>query len=434
MAQSKVSWICSTQSKVWQKLSDVGVNQTSANLKLSGLRHQTWHGFGGCFNEIGWDVLQSLPVSKREAILASLFDSSKGCCLNFGRIPMGASDYALQWYSCNETEGDYAMKHFSIDRDRKYLIPYIKAAQKYQPNIRFFASPWSPPTWMKSPRACNYGTLIWNQNNLDAYALYFQKFVEAYAKQGIPISQVHVQNEPTADQKFPSCLWTGVQLRDFIRDHLGPRFHQQGLKTEVWLGTLNSDNYNEYALTVLSDPKARRFIGGVGYQWGGKNAIHRTLKSFPEVPLMQTENECGDGKNTWDYALYVSDLVHHYAIHGVRAYIYWNMVLPPGGKSTWGWNQNSMVVVDPATGQVTYTPEFYVMKHYSHFIQPGAERLGMTGQWAGNAICFANPDGTLIVVVNNPLGEARELGFAHASGIMTAELPAKSVSTFVLRV
>lgn len=433
MANGKVEWVCSTPAKAWQQMTGVGTNRTNANLRLSGLRHQIWDGFGGCFNEIGWDALQKLSKSRREQVMADLFDPHRGCRLNLCRLPIGASDYALQWHSCNETPGDYKMEHFSIERDKRCLIPYIKAAMKHRPDLKLFASPWSPPTWMKHPRAYNYGTLIWEKKNLQAYALYFLKFVRAYAREGVRIDQIHVQNEPTADQKFPSCLWTGAQMRDFIRDYIGPLFDKEGLSTQVWLGTINSDNYNEYALTVLSDPKARRYVAGVGYQWGGKHAVHRTLKAFPDVPLMQTENECGDGNNTWDYAHYICELFQHYMIHGVRAYVYWNMVLPSGGRSTWGWRQNSMVVVDEQSGKATYTPEYYVMKHHSHRIVPGAQRLGLTGQWAGNAVCFANPDGALALIIANPFREERNLAFAHANGVMTATLPARSFNTFSVR-
>ncbi len=431
MARGKEKWICSTEDKPWQKRSDLSENHSASNLRLSGLRHQTFAGWGGCFNEMGWDVMRKLPANRREQVLAALFGKD-GCRFTFGRVPIGASDYALDWYSCNETPGDCRMRNFSIERDRQNLIPYIKSAMRHQPGLELFASPWSPPTWMKYPAVYNYGQLIWEKKNLDAYALYFARFVEEYAREGIRISQVHVQNEPVADQKFPSCLWSGAQLRDFIRDHLGPTFRKRRVPAEIWLGTINSDDYNEFALTVLSDPRARELVAGVSYQWAGKHAIHRTLKAFPEVPLMQSENECGDGNNTWKYAHYIFQLFQHYLIHGVRWYVYWNMVLPPGGRSTWGWKQNSMVVVDPDKGTVRYTPEFYVMKHYSHFISPGAVRLGLAGQWAGNAVCFSNPDGSMVLVVANPFEEKRELAFAHPGGILSANLPGQSFNTFVI--
>lgn len=430
MATQKVYWVCSTRDKAWRKMDRIGSQPTAANLRFSGMRHQTWTGFGGCFNELGWQALQQLSEAKRAQVLRTLFHPREGCRFSFCRMPIGASDYAAEWYSCNETPGDYAMKHFSIDRDRKILIPYIKAAQALQPDLKLFASPWSPPTWMKSPRAYNYGTLIWEKKNLAAYALYFARFVEAYAQQRIPITQLHVQNEPVADQKFPSCLWTGAQMAEFIRDYLGPTFAKRKLSTEIWLGTINSDNYNEYANQVLSDPGARKYIGGVSYQWAGKHAIARTLKSYPEVPLMQSENECGDGRNTWDYAHYIFDLFLHYIVNGVRSYMYWNMVLPAGGISTWGWRQNSMVTVDMQKGGVLFTPEFHVMKHFAHYIQPGAVRLGLTGQCAGNAVCFLNPDGSMPLVIANPFEQPRRLAFNHGQGTLVADLPPRSFNTF----
>lgn len=141
--------------------------------------------------------------------LHSLFHPEGEHRFTICRLPIGASDYAEQWYSHNEVDGDVAMDHFSIERDFKYLIPYIKEALRYNPDLRLFASPWSPPTWMKFPKAYNYGTLRWEKEILEAYALYFVKFVEAYREAGITIHQVHVQNEVIADQKFPSCMWTG---------------------------------------------------------------------------------------------------------------------------------------------------------------------------------------------------------------------------------
>lgn len=322
-------------------------------LTLTGRRCQTIDGFGGCFNELGWRTLSRLPEQERQEILRNLFAPEESH-FTYCRLPIGASDYAESWYSLNETEGDYAMEHFTIERDKHCLIPYIQSAMAYSGKLTLFASPWSPPIWMKNPRAYNFGTLIWTEENLRAYALYFKKFVEAYTAEGIAIDQVHIQNEPISDQKFPSCLWTGEQLRDFIRDYIGPLFREAGLSTEIWLGTINApydnyghmpawhtSNYNKMVNPVLSDHAARDYISGVGFQWGGKHAIQQTHTAYPDMKLAQTENECGDGRNGWDYAEYTFSLIWHFLHNGAGAYTYWNMVLDEGGVSTWGWRQNS---------------------------------------------------------------------------------------------
>jgi glucosylceramidase len=404
-------------------------------------------GFGGCFNELGWQALLALPEAERGRVLDLLFQP--GCALGSRvcRLPMGASDYALAWHSYDEVDGDFELRHFSIERDRTHLLPYVREALARNPGLRLFASPWSPPTWLKQPKAYNYGTLRPEPEVLRTYADYFLKYVRACAAEGIAIAQVHVQNEPVADQKFPSCRWTGAQLRDFIRDHLGPLLAREAPDTEVWLGTLNgpffdyalagqppdglTQGYDQYAGLVLADPEARRHVAGVGYQWGGKHAIERTRDSWPELRLMQTESECGDGQNSWEYAHYVFNLIRHYLRHGVEAYVYWNLVLPVGGESTWGWRQNTLVSVDPGRGTWTLNPEFHLLRHVCQFLQPGARTLAMTGPWSANAMAFGNPDGSQVVVVANPGAEPRELVLRVGAATVAAAVPAQGFETLV---
>jgi glucosylceramidase len=431
MAQGKSPrWISSTARAPWKwKTMPVSGVKASRNLALTGQRFQTIWGFGGCFNELGWLALRALPQPEIDKILRELYHPAAGCRFNFGRIPIGASDYAAQWYSCNEHDGDFAMRKFSIERDKEYLLPYIQRALAFRPDIRFFASPWSPPTWMKRPRVFNFGRFVMEKRYLEAYALYFRKFIEAYAREGVHIRQLHPQNEVLADQKFASCMWTGQNMAAFIGDYLGPCFEKAGLTTEIWLGTLNTNDFVLWPLTVLTNGRARRYIKGVGLQWGGRHQAGRLHQTFPQVPLMQTENECGDGKNTWEYAEYVFGLMHEYLSNSIHAYIYWNMILPPGGESTWGWRQNAMLTVDPAAKRVTYNPEFYHMKHLSHFVAPGAVRVGLQGDWSGTTLAFANPDESLVLVAQNPFDEPRPLNFDDR---LKVALPARSLNTFVL--
>jgi hypothetical protein len=143
--------------------------------------------------------------------------------------------------------------------------------------------------------------------------------------------KLHIQNEPMSSQKFPSCIWTGEQFREFIAVHLGPLFKKYNIKTEIWQGTLNGPEtdsrrfhtrFDHYANLVLSDPKARHYVKGVGYQWAGKYALQQTQAAYPDVPLMQTESECGEGYNNWLHAQYTFELMWHYFTNGVSAYIY----------------------------------------------------------------------------------------------------------------
>lgn len=447
---AQVLWRWSNEHRQWASKSPEAGKTADATLSFNGNRYQKMYGFGACFNELGYKALESLGLEDRDALFRELF-SQEGECAKFSicRLPIGASDYAFNWYSLDETPGDYELKHFSIQRDRQALIPYIQQARQVCPDIKLFASPWSPPTWMKQPPVYNWGKLIRTPENMTAYANYLIKFLESYRQEGIPIHQLHVQNEPVANQKFPSCMWTGEELRDFIRDYLGPALARSGLDTELWLGTINApgcdfnrlifdkwatEDYDFFANTVLSDPQALQYISGVSYQWGGKIAMQRTFESwYPRIRLMQSENECGFGDNTWEYARYVWTMLKHYIGNGAESYLYWNFALEPMGMNTWGDPQNAMVTIDPQTHTATYNPDFYVLKHFSCFIQRDAIRLGGMGSFAGDSLIFQNPDGSLVLELYNPFDRIFTVAFCWESQTYHFSLEPKSVNSILIR-
>lgn len=332
------------------------------------------------------------------------------------------------------------------------IIPKEQSADflpKDEGSAKDILSSFRPPTWMKRPKAYNYGRLVQTPENLKAYAKYFVKYIQAYAEHGITVNQLHVQNEVFADQKFPSALWDSEALKVFIRDYLGPAFDEAGLDTDIWLGTLNGpedmawtgggygmtlNNYNRFVDNILFDDGARKYIKGIAYQWAGQNCIARTHESWPEIELIQSESECGTGDNSWEYAEYIFHLINHYFRNGATAYTYWNMILDDQ-DSTWGWWQNSLFTITADTHEVRRNPEYYVMRHFSHFVRPGAKVLGTTGHFNSMAIAFRNPDGTVVVVAQNALDEERPFAFADPDAAergFKVTLAPRSFNTFVL--
>lgn len=416
------------------------------SLATTGVTLQTIQGFGACFNELGWDALQSLPAASRAEALRDFWHPTEGMGLVYNRVPVGGNDYADGWYSHDEMpagEQDLTMKRFSVARDEKKIILYIQEAQKLMAlgsaSQHLFASAWSPPMWMKqnqnysgcssgtcskaNPNGCNSGTegqppnaLFQDPAVLDAYSLYLSKFVTAYKAHAIPVTAMMVQNEPySGGCNYPKCEWTGVQMRDFILEYAGPRFAKDhGNATKMWLGTLNTFDFLECPNTVLSDIATKDMIGGAALQYAGKGMIERVAKTWPDLPLIQSESECGDGQNTWDYAIYIFDLMRHYLGNGVVGYTYWNPILngTNNGSSHWGWKQNSMITVHE--GKATRTPEFHVFAHYAKTIKPGSVRLEVRGDWAGSAIVARNPPksgsktGDVAIVVMNPHVASRQ--------------------------
>ena len=405
--------------------------------------YQEIRGFGGAFNEKGWTALQRLPDGGAK-VLAALFDPQGLARFNIGRVPIGASDYAESRYSLAETADDFALKDFSIERDRERLIPYIKAAQRLNPKLQLWGSAWSPPAWMKTNNQTDSGAMRAEPAVYDAYASYLLKFAQAYRAEGLELFALCPQNEPGMLTDYPSCDWTGEQLRDFIRDHMGPLLAREG-GPAVWLGTINIPELPRYIEPVMADPAAARWIAGFGLQWGGLGSLPEVAQRWPGKLIVQTEMECGNNHwepgyrrdsapNDWAYGAKVWGKLRDFFAGGTAIQQAWNIVLDTKGRSIGSrvpWPQNALVTVDFATRQATYTPAFWAFVHFSHFVQPGARRIALKGEWA-DAMAFRNPDGAVVVVFSNQQENQRELTVALGATRRAVKLPAKSFATLVL--
>lgn len=444
---TEFEWTSSSPNALWNT-KNTAIAFTTKNKSVDYIsiypnqEEQKIDGFGACFNELGWEAITSLPEHSQNEIFESLFNPETGCNFTINRMPIGANDYAINWYSHNETDDDFKMLDFSISRDKKRLIPYIKKAKTYNSNLKLWASPWCPPSWMKKNKhyACNPAPendlkesgkgvemetqFIMQQKYLQAYALYFSKFIESYKQEGIDIYSVHVQNEPNSCQSFPSCVWHPRDLATFIGDYLGPQFEAQKLDTDIWLGTIERPNI-ERIDSVLTHSKAKQYIKGVGFQWAGKGAIPKVNKKYPSLKLMQTETECGNGSNDWAAAEKTYGLIKHYFNNGANSYLYWNMVLNETGKSQWGWKQNSMISVDTKTNSFVFNPEFYLMKHFSQFVKPGARKIKTTDD---NCLAFKNEESIIIVYYNESNTESTK-SFEINNTFFSMTFNAKSFNT-----
>jgi glucosylceramidase len=446
-APTAIHWVASTQAAPWQEM-PAPLQSTAAGAESNVLRlnpaevNQTIDGFGGCFNELGWDALQALDSDGQATALKALFDSS-GCNFNICRAPMGANDFARDWYSFDETPGDYALTNFSIARDQQVLIPFIKAAMRYQPKLAVWGVPWCPPAWMKSNNAYKGGNMKQDPQTLAAYALYFSKYVRAYRAAGVNLYAVHPQNEPKYNNNvYPQCAWSGPEVATFLRDYLVPQMKKDHVEVQVWMGTIVDANLAVYIDPVLGDPVLRPEISGVGYQWGGQDALLATHKKYPEQKLMQTETECNNGADSWTEGMTTFRKMIEDLNHFASGYMYWNLVLSEKSTSSWGWKQNSLLKIDSQSKQITYNPEFYSLKHFGHFLKPGAVRIGVTATaqtgsgsplfTAGNAVAFRNSSGELVVILGNNGNNSLPVTLQSGTNTAKLEIPAKSMNSLVL--
>ena len=391
-------------------------------------------GVGGSFNEIGGLALMSLSQESRENIMGNLF-SNEGAQFSLCRTAIGSSDFGTNAYSYAEVADDYKMEHFSIDREKNSVIPYIKMALKYNPEMTLFASPWSPPGWMKYSGLMDQGVKNTDKNKLkdeleiyESYALYFTKYVKAYAKEDIIVDRLLIQNETDIHTKYPSCVMPPSQMYKFAADYLRPQFEKDKIKTKIWAGTFRTAGALD-AIEFVSNEKYLNSVDGIGIQYTKTNYINDMNLLAKGKPTMHTEGDCYDGKNTIEQAFKRLREVASYINHGIPNFCYWNMILDETGKSGWGWKQNSLINIDSEKQEVTYNPDYAVISLLSKYMQPGAKRIA---SFANETLISLKKDDKVYLFVQNKSDKEKSYTcIEKGETVATAIVPAKSVAVII---
>jgi glucosylceramidase len=450
--QTKSAFAASTTPSLSWQLSPIEVTNSSigsADIEINlNDPQQTFYGWGTCFNELGWDALNLLKTSEKAEIMSKLFSPKGDLRIGIGRIPVGANDYARSWYSSDEFEGDYTMANFNITRDKQTLIPYIKLALGYNPNMTFWTSPWSPPQWLKTNKhyanksgggnglaTANQVPLFQDQviqdsMHLKAYALYFSKFIDAYKTEGVNINTLMYQNEAYSYAIYPSCSWSNAAAANFNAKYLGPLFAKTHPEVELFMGTMNTNNVSVFD-AILSDPGVAKYIKGVGFQWQGADVLPTVRRRYPNYRSVQSESECGSGTFDWAAASHTNDLIYTYLSNGCEKYSFWNAILKDNGTSTWGWLQNSFIRVNSSALTYTYTPEYYAVKHNTHFVPAGSIRLS-TSVKTNDILAFLTPNNSIVVVMSNQDSQAKTMKLKAGSQYITVTMPAQSFNSYVI--
>lgn len=407
---------------------------------------QTFLGIGGAITDAAAETFAKLPEAKQAEILQRYFDPQQGIGYTLARTNIHSCDFSSDSYTY-VAENDAALKTFSVAHDRQYRIPLIlKAKAAAGGKLTLFASPWSPPAWMKDNHDILHGGKL-----LPAYyrswANYYVKFIQAYEQAGIPIWGLSVQNEPMAVQTWESCNYTAEEERDFIRNYLGPTLRKAGMANKKLIAwDHNRDLIYQRASTILSDPAAAQYVWGIGFHWyedwtgGGKifDNVRRVAEAFPKTNLIFTEG-CTERFNfsqmmDWRWGeVYGRNMINDFN-NGTVGWTDWNILLDEkGGPNHVGNFCFAPVHADVNSGELYYLSSFYYIGHFSKFIRPGAKRVvssSSRGQLLSTA--FLNKDGKLACVVMNPTKD--KIAYRLCLGgkaVETTSLP-HSIQTLVL--
>jgi len=437
--------------------------------------HQTLLGFGGAFTESGASVLAELPDARRAEVLAAYFGPG-GARYSLARTHIASCDFSLRNYTYAPVPGDTALAHFSIEPDRTYLLPMIRAARSIAgAEFRLLASPWTAPPWMKTNGSWNGGELAPDHHG--TFAAYLVRYLQAYQQEGIPIWGLTPMNEPLGNgENWESTHFTAQQMREFLVDHLVPALAAAGLDPAIWIYDQNRDPaLLEWADVILGDPAAAALVAGIAVHWYqstvdvGGAILDEVQRRYPQHAILHSEgciDALGDDEPIgawleddwywrpeatdwgWRWApeddrihhppyrpfhRYVRDLIDGLN-HGLVGWIDWNLVLDLRGGPNHARNYClAPVLIDSGRDQVHYTPLYHAVAHFSRHIRPGARRIGLDSHDdALLATAAANPDGSLVVAVFNPGEQDLRYEVVRGEEVMALSIPGQALQTLVL--
>ncbi len=401
--------------------------------------YQSIVGFGASITDSSSYVMtQYLSASALSQLLTRLFAPGAGIGLTFLRQPMGASDFSsVGNFSYDDGASDPALAGFDIAQDLKATVPVLQQVLAIEPWVFVIVNPWSPPAWMKNNDSMN-GTGGGSGNSGlagDAYGplgIYFVKFVQAYAKEGIPVRAVTPQNEPlNGTATYPAMNLNAASELALIAQDIGPSLQAAGLGTLVWAYDHNWD-VGSYPQQILGDPTAGPFTEGAAFHcYGGAPTAMTTFHQlFPQKSVYMTE--CSGG--TWQADPFAStiDLLIDSCANWARVVSLWNLALDEnaGPRNDGCSTCRGVVTVNSQSGDVTYNADYFALGHFSKFVRPGAVRIASTSSIAAvDQVAFRNTDGRLALVAHNTGASALRVRVGSGSTAMSVRLPADAAMT-----
>jgi len=406
---------------------------------------QTVLGIGGALTDAAAETFAKLPESRRSEVLQAYYDADRGIGYTLARTNINSCDFSSESYTYVD-EGDGELASFSIAPDLRFKIPLIKQAMAATGNrLTLYASPWSPPAFMKDNNDMLHGGRL-RPEYFHSWALYYTKFIKSYRAEGVPVWGITIQNEPMATQTWESCIYQAEDERDFLKNHLGPVMTQEGLAdVNIIVWDHNRDLIVQRAQTILDDPDAAKYAWGIGFHWyedwsGGEQMYDNVAlvsQLYPDKHLLFTEGTPASFDSTgygwWSLGEeYGRSMIHDFNA-GAVGWTDWNILLDEtGGPNHVGNFCFAPIHADTRSGELIYTNSYYYIGHFSKYVRPGAKRiLASPSRSMLLTTAFINDDGTIAVVVMNPTSQDGRYHLTVGGSAVEVRSPAHSIQTVV---
>ncbi|MEG0620426.1 MAG: glycoside hydrolase family 30 beta sandwich domain-containing protein [Raoultibacter sp.] len=402
-------------------------------------RLQRVSGFGAALTEAAAYTLSQLPWAVQNRVLNLSFGAA-GNAYNLARIPVQSCDFAQGNYAYVSQKSATDLQDFSLAHDEEHLFPLFRAVQSVQPAVEFFASPWSPPAFMKTNRSMNFGGRLLPKY-YDRWARVLVRYVQQMRGSGFAVSRLSLQNEPNAAQRWDSCLFSAEEERIFAVDFLHPALVEAGLgDVSLFCWDHNKERILDRAQATLRDYAARSAFGGVAFHWYAGDhfeALRHACALFPDKEFIHTEG-CveyarGDAVSSVEAAEhYAHDIIGDFNA-GAHGYIDWNVLLDAQGGPNHAHNYCDAPLMATEDGQdVRVNLSHTYIGHFSHFVAPGAQVcLVSRSADALEALGFVNPDGGRVLVLLNAHDAAASTHVCEGDWVCPLTLEPHSIATLV---
>lgn len=362
------------------KLNSTTNTQNQDCIKIVNEYFQNFLGFGGAFTESTGYALSTVNTEIYNKILDDYF-SKEGLNYNFGRLPIGSCDFSLKSYSYSYKKD---LSDFSIEKDKKYIIPVVKSALERNSNIQFIASPWSPPAFMKSHKLLILGGKL-RKKYMQTWANYLVKYVSNYKNEGINIKFMTIQNEPNASQRWESCRYSAEEEAYLLTNFLFPTFRNNNINTKFLIWDHNKDEIVTRANDCFIKYGALNYADGIAFHWYTGSYfenLKEVNKTFPDKLLIHTEGCTGYSNFKPEDELFNAEMYANEIIgdlnSGTNAFIDWNLVLDYNGGPNHKKNYcNSPIMINKDKNGYIKTLSFFYIGHFSKYIMPNSKRIGI---------------------------------------------------------
>ncbi|MDH6253547.1 glucosylceramidase [Chryseobacterium sp. H1D6B] len=393
-------------------------------------------GFGYTLTGGSVEVINRLSQPKRKALLHELFGNDKNSIgVSYLRLSIGASDLdggVFSYDDLPEGQTDNSLSHFSLARD-KDLTAMLKEILTINPKIRIIAAPWSTPVWMKDNGKSKGGSL--KPEYYCVYADYFVKYIQGMKKEGITIDAVTPQNEPLHPGNNPSLYMSSDQQKEFIKNHLGPIFKSNGVKTKIVVYDHNC-NKPEYATNILADPKAYQYIDGSAFHLyeGEISALSTVHDAFPNKNLYFTEQWTG-AKGTFNEDLnwHTKNVIIGSMRNWSKTALEWNVANDPQYKphTEGGCTECKGAVTISDSENFTRNVAYYIIAHASKFIPADSQRIASTQTDDLSTAAFVTPAGKRVLIVQNNSKKEESFTIKYNGKSASVSLSGNSVATYI---